>query len=159
MSWDISYIDKWRLPRCMRAYLKPKGGKVVNEMGGRGAVCAKSLFPLFSTRLSPLRRISHLAVRMASPDPPAPPPSSSSAVDFLSLCHRLKVSSPLGRSFLSWTWRSLNALGVSARCSSDHEESRMGAARRARAGVGGRPHVPDGHHVTRVPGHSRGRSR
>ncbi|RRT47786.1 hypothetical protein B296_00053509 [Ensete ventricosum] len=40
--------------------------------------------------------------------------------------------------------------GVSARCSSDHEESRMGAARRARAGVGGRSHVPDGHYVPRV---------
>ncbi|RWV83745.1 hypothetical protein BHE74_00049504 [Ensete ventricosum] len=76
-------------------------------MGGRGAVCAKSLLPVLSTRLSPLRRISHLVVRMASPDPPAPPPpssssSSSAAVDFLSLCHRLKVSSPLGHSFLSF---------------------------------------------------------
>ncbi|CAL9074347.1 HDc [Musa troglodytarum] len=67
-------------------------------MGGRGAVCAKSLLPVLSTRLSPLRRISHLAVRMASPDPPAPPPSSSSssAVDFLSLCRRLKTTKRAG---------------------------------------------------------------
>ncbi|XP_065042860.1 uncharacterized protein LOC135676025 [Musa acuminata AAA Group] len=65
-------------------------------MGGRGIVCAKSLLPVLSTRLSPLRRISHLAVRMASPDPPAPPPSSSSAVDFLSLCHRLKTTKRAG---------------------------------------------------------------
>ncbi|KAJ8499087.1 hypothetical protein OPV22_009639 [Ensete ventricosum] len=70
-------------------------------MGGRGAVCAKSLLPVLSTRLSPLRRISHLVVRMASPDPPAPPPpssssSSSAAVDFLSLCHRLKTTKRAG---------------------------------------------------------------
>ncbi|RZR94776.1 hypothetical protein BHM03_00023527, partial [Ensete ventricosum] len=78
-----------------------KGGKIGKEMGGRGAVCAKSLLPVLSTRLSPLRRISHLVVRMASPDPPAPPPpssssSSSAAVDFLSLCHRLKTTKRAG---------------------------------------------------------------
>ncbi|KAG6512292.1 hypothetical protein ZIOFF_030389 [Zingiber officinale] len=79
-------------------------------MGGRGAaICnPKSLLPLlFSSRLAPIRRISHLTVRMASPpDPSAPPPpssapfssasSASSAIDFLSLCHRLKTTERTG---------------------------------------------------------------
>ncbi|XP_042378157.1 5'-deoxynucleotidase HDDC2-like isoform X1 [Zingiber officinale] len=76
-------------------------------MGGRGgAICnPKSLLPLlFSPRLAPIRRISHLTVRMASPpDPSAPPPpssapssSASSAIDFLSLCHRLKTTERTG---------------------------------------------------------------
>ncbi|WOK95040.1 HD domain-containing protein 2 [Canna indica] len=74
-------------------------------MGGKGAICPKSLIPVLSTRLHPFRRISHRTVRMASPDPSASPPSSatapaasaaSSAVDFLSLCHRLKTTKRAG---------------------------------------------------------------
>ncbi|XP_010904602.1 uncharacterized protein [Elaeis guineensis] len=94
---------------------------------GSQALCSKTslLHPLLSSRaarFNPVRRFVTRTVRMASPDPSGPPPSSkvdsasaataatsspdaaagassvsaSSAIDFLQLCHRLKTTKRTG---------------------------------------------------------------
>lgn len=118
--------------------------------------------PIFSTftlpnpspkRSSSPRPLSNRTVKMSSSDhPEVPPPSSSSsaasAVDFLTLCHRLKVilSNPNPSSFSLFLSESFSHPSL------DHEKSGLGAPRSIGTGVDSGPHVSDGSYGSRRSG-------